>query len=183
MIVVTAAIIEKDGLVLAARRGKGKHLAGYWEFPGGKLKKGESPERCLARELKEEFDVETSVGPIFAENTHKYDEKTIRLLAYLVTHNKGNFKLIDHDKLLWLAPEDLSTVNWAPADIPLVEKYQLIKSTQSYYSKNAQAYAAETISLDLSEQYQPFLTNLKAGGHILEMGCGSGRDSCEFIHC
>ena len=124
MIIVTAAIIEKDGLVLTARRGKGKHLAGYWEFPGGKLEKGESPEVCLARELKEEFDVETSVGTFFAESIHNYDGKMVKLLAYLVTHDKGDFKLIDHDKVLWLSPQELGSINWAPADVPLVEKYQ-----------------------------------------------------------
>ena len=124
MIVVTAAIIEKDGLVLTARRGKGKHLEGYWEFPGGKLECDESPEQCLERELKEEFNVVVAVGPFFHENTHQYDEKTIRLLAYQVTHISGDFKLNDHDEILWLAPEDLGTVTWAPADIPLVKKYQ-----------------------------------------------------------
>lgn len=124
MIVVTAAIIEKDGLVLAARRRKGKHLAGYWELPGGKLETGESPEFCLVRELKEEFDVETTVGSFFGENIHNYNGKVVRLLAYQVTHNKGDFKLIDHDKILWLALDDLRSVKWAPADIPLVDNYQ-----------------------------------------------------------
>ena len=124
MIVVTAALIEKNGLVLAARRREGKHLAGYWEFPGGKLEKDESPEHCLARELKEEFDVETSVGAFFEENVHDYDGKIVRLLSYHVEHIQGEFKLIDHDKIDWLSPEGLGTLDWAPADIPLVEKYQ-----------------------------------------------------------
>lgn len=125
MIVVTAAIIEKNGLVLAARRREGKHLAGYWELPGGKLENGESPEHCLARELKEEFDVETSIGTFFEENVHDYGGgKIVRLLAYHVKHIKGEYKLIDHDKIEWLSPESLGTLRWAPADIPLVEKYQ-----------------------------------------------------------
>lgn len=130
MIIVTAAIIERDGLVLTARRSKGKHLEGYWEFPGGKLEPNESPEQCLERELKEEFNVVVSVGPFFHENTHQYDEKTVRLLAYQVTHISGDFKLNDHDKIHWLAPEDLGTVTWAPADIPLVKKYQSFKLSQ-----------------------------------------------------
>ena len=124
MITVTAGIIEKNGLVFAARRGEGRHLAGYWEFPGGKLENDESPEHCLARELKEEFDVETSVGQFFAESIHNYDGKVVKLLAYQVTHSKGDFKLIDHDKVVWLSPQELGSINWAPADIPIVEKYQ-----------------------------------------------------------
>jgi len=144
LIVVTAAIIESNGLVLAARRGKNKHLAGFWEFPGGKLESDESPEHCLARELKEEFDVEVSVGPFFDESTHYYGDKVVRLLAYQVTHNSGEFKLIDHDKILWLAPEDLGSVKWAPADIPLVDKYQSLKSAQKLNSVNAQPHRDET---------------------------------------
>ena len=142
MIVVTAAIIENAGLILAARRGKGKHLAGFWEFPGGKLENDESPENCLARELKEEFDVDVSVGAFFDESTHDYGDKVIRLLAYKVTLNSGELKLIDHDKIIWLAPEYLGSVKWAPADIPLVEKYQsaLLKE----HSVNAEPHCNET---------------------------------------
>lgn len=130
MIAVTAAIIETDGLVLTARSGKGKHVEGYWEFPGGKLERNESPEQCLERELKEEFNVVVSVGPFFFENTHQYEEKIVRLLAYEVAYISGDFNLNDHDKILWLAPKDLGTVTWAPADIPLVKKHQLLKLSQ-----------------------------------------------------
>ena len=121
-------------------------MAGYWEFPGGKLENGERPEFCLVRELKEEFDVETTVGQFFDENTHDYGDKVVRLLAYQVTHNSGEFKLIDHDKILWLTPEELGSVKWAPADIPLVEKYQSIYSTQKNHSESSEPHRAETVN-------------------------------------
>jgi len=124
LILVAAGIIEKNGLVFAARRGEGRHLAGHWEFPGGKIEEHESPKQCLIRELKEEFGVETSVGSFVAESIHNYDGETIKLLAYQVTHDKGDFKLVDHDKVVWLRPNELGSLNWAAADVPIVEKYQ-----------------------------------------------------------
>jgi mutator protein MutT len=124
LIPVTAAIIEKEGRILAARRGQGMHLAGYWEFPGGKLEEGESPEECLARELDEELGVVVRVEAFFAESMYDYGDKIVRLLAYRVSHVSGAFQPVDHDKLLWLAADELHTLMWAPADIPLVEKLQ-----------------------------------------------------------
>ena len=124
MIEVTAAIIEKNSLVLSARRKKGAHLAGFWEFPGGKIEKGETPEECLYRELEEEFHIDTRVGEFVGESIYDYGSKVIRLLAYKVEHLSGDFQLVDHDKLCWLTLDELTTVKWAPADIPLVEKYK-----------------------------------------------------------
>jgi mutator protein MutT len=121
LITVTAAVIKRDDQILAARRAKGKHLAGFWEFPGGKLEPNETPEQCLARELAEEFGIETRVGDFIGESIHDYGEKVIRLIAYEVAHLKGEFKLIDHDELKWLSLGDLHEIEWAPADIPLLE--------------------------------------------------------------
>lgn len=121
MITVTAAIIIKDGLILAARRKSGLHLAGFWEFPGGKLEKDEAPQTCLARELYEELGIEVEIGRFIGESLFEYPEKTIRLLGYITTHTGGDFTLIDHDEIKWLPPNLLSTLQWAPADIPLIE--------------------------------------------------------------
>ena len=74
-IIVTAAIMVKANKVFAARRNPGSHMAGFWEFPGGKIETGETPEACLVRELFEEFGIVTQVGIFFGENTHDYGAK------------------------------------------------------------------------------------------------------------
>jgi 8-oxo-dGTP diphosphatase len=120
---VTAAVIVKDSKVLAARRGPGKHLAGHWEFPGGKLEGFETPQHCLQRELVEEFAIESQIGAFIGESLYDYGSKIVRLLAYEVEHISGEFELIDHDELRWLNFDELFDVDWAPADIPIVELY------------------------------------------------------------
>jgi len=131
---VTAAIIVNDGKVFAARRKPGIHLAGFWEFPGGKLEEGETPEQCLARELQEEFTITTRVGAFVGESVFDYGTKVVRLMAYQVKHISGDFKLIDHDEMRWLAFDELDNVEWAPADIPLVEQYKKVISSSGTYS-------------------------------------------------
>ena len=118
---VTAAVLLKDDRFLAAKRSDGKHLAGHWEFPGGKIEAGETPEQCLKRELKEEFTIETEIGEFVAESIFDYGDKRIRLLAYKVKHVSGEFQLIDHDEIRWLPIEELDSLKWAPADIPIIE--------------------------------------------------------------
>lgn len=182
MINVTAAIIEKEGKVLAARRKPGSHLAGYWEFPGGKLEDGETPEQCLRRELAEEFQVDSNIGSFVGESIYDYGSKVIRLMAYLVEHVDGEFELIDHDDIRWLSFDELNEVNWAPADIPLVEQYKTFASTSEYYRTNAESYCDETIDFDLLDIYPRFLEHLPKKAHILDLGCGSGRDSRAFLN-
>lgn len=121
---VAAAIIEKDGFILAARKKTGLHLAGYWEFPGGKVEPGETPEECLCRELWEEFGVRCEIGGFVGESIYNYSNKVIKLLGYYATHCEGLFRLTDHDAILWLLPSELTGLRWAPADIPLVVKLQ-----------------------------------------------------------
>ena len=103
MLLVTAALIVTDGKILAARRASNRHLAGFWEFPGGKIETGESPEQCLARELSEEFEVESSIGEFFMESVYHYEEKSIKLLAYRVTLNSTIDTMNDHDQIFGLA--------------------------------------------------------------------------------
>jgi mutator protein MutT len=177
---VTAAVIVKGGKVLAARRGPGKHLEGYWEFPGGKLEENETPEECLERELTEEFSISSRVGAYIGESVYDYGEKVVRLLAYEVEHTAGNFELVDHDELRWLEINQLADVKWAPADIPLVEHYEARAKTVGYYSTNAIEYCEETSEFDVGDLYRPFLERLPPGAHILDLGCGSGRDSKAF---
>jgi 8-oxo-dGTP diphosphatase len=122
MIDVVAAILEnQNGEVLIARRKKGKKLAGYWEFPGGKIEKGESPEQCLIRELNEEIKIEIEVTEYVGENIHCYDEGAIRLLAFKGKITGGDIKLADHEEYVWIDLHDLKKVKLAPADIPFIE--------------------------------------------------------------
>ncbi|MGB9792769.1 MAG: (deoxy)nucleoside triphosphate pyrophosphohydrolase [Thermacetogeniaceae bacterium] len=120
-LIVTAAVIRDGKKVLIAQRQSG-HLAGKWEFPGGKLEPGESPEECLAREIKEELGIEVQVEGIFEVVYYEYEFGPILLLAYnckiLNTHgieqNNNNVK--------WLNIEELDYVDFAPADVPIVKK-------------------------------------------------------------
>tara|TARA_R110002110_G_scaffold415748_1_gene654844 strand:+ start:79065 stop:80048 length:984 start_codon:yes stop_codon:yes gene_type:complete len=180
VIEVTAAIIVKDGKVLAARRGPGKHLEGYWEFPGGKLEENESPESCLERELKEEFNIASTVGGYIGESVYDYGEKVVRLLGYEVQHTGGEFELVDHEELRWLKIDQLTDVTWAPADIPLVEQYEARARALGYYSTRAVEYCRETSEFVMGDLYRPFLKYLSPVAHILDLGCGSGRDSKAF---
>ncbi|KAA1189114.1 NUDIX domain-containing protein [Pseudohalioglobus sediminis] len=180
VIQVTAAVIVRDGKVLAARRGPGKHLEGYWEFPGGKLEENESPESCLERELAEEFSISSKIGEYIGESVYDYGEKVVRLLGYEVEHTAGKFELVDHDELRWLKMDQLTDVKWAPADIPLVEQYEAWARTAGYYSTSAVEYCRETSEFDIGDLYRPFLKHLSPVAHILDLGCGSGRDSKAF---
>ena len=120
MIGVTAGIIESGNKILIARRKKGLHLAGFWEFPGGKIEENESPESCLKRELSEELSVNVLVGAFFMDNIHKYGDKTILLKAYRCKIESGDLILKDHDKAEWVAISELSNYSFAPADIRFV---------------------------------------------------------------
>ncbi|MBT7951038.1 MAG: NUDIX domain-containing protein [Gammaproteobacteria bacterium] len=182
MIDVTAAIISKADKVLAARRRPGIHLAGYWEFPGGKLELGETPRECLLRELAEEFSITVNIGAFVGESVYDYGTKIVRLLAYQVEHVTGDFQLSDHDEIRWLSLNELDALKWAPADVSLIEQYKAHVSTSAYYDRNAQNYCNETLNFDMGELYKSFFENLTTGAHILDLGCGSGRDSRAFLN-
>jgi 8-oxo-dGTP diphosphatase len=119
---VVAAILFKDEKVLIAQRANSDPLAGLWEFPGGKVEAGESPEQSLIREMQEEFCINVEVGKFFASSVFNYDKGTIRLLAYLCTWIRGEIISTVHNDYLWAAINDLDKYTFAPADRPLVEK-------------------------------------------------------------
>jgi len=123
MIEVTAGIIEHHGKFLLARRKQGKHLEGYWEFPGGKIEDGESHKDCLQRELNEEFSIDVQVGNYVTETTHEYPEKTIKLIAYQVNYLAGEFQLTDHDMIAWVDLDEVENYKLAPADILILKDY------------------------------------------------------------
>ncbi|AGA69050.1 ADP-ribose pyrophosphatase [Desulfitobacterium dichloroeliminans LMG P-21439] len=119
---VTAAIIIIDGQVLIARRAPGEKHAGGWEFPGGKVEVGESPEECLRRELFEEFGVEVEVKEFVMESVYTYPQGSIRLLAYQVNILRGEPQLRVHDCYEWVNTDELLDYNLLPADVPIALK-------------------------------------------------------------
>ncbi|MBB3114553.1 8-oxo-dGTP diphosphatase [Paenibacillus phyllosphaerae] len=123
MIQVAAAIILNDeGRILIAKRKQGKSQGGLWEFPGGKLEEGESPEVCLIRELQEEMNINISPYAYFDTSDHRYGERQIQLIAYLATYVSGEIVLHDHDEYRWASILELAEFEFAPADIPFVAK-------------------------------------------------------------
>ena len=123
MIHVTAAILRNaSNQILIARRPPGKNLAGYWEFPGGKIEENESPEESLKRELKEEMNITVEVGKQLGETTHAYDTFTVHLMFYETNLLSGDIQLKEHDRMAWVAAEELMDYPMAPADLPMIEK-------------------------------------------------------------
>lgn len=121
MIEVTAGVVQRSGLFLIARRAPGKSLEGYWEFPGGKVEIGETHEACLARELKEELDLDVTVGEYIGESVSGEGEKQIRLIAYAARTEQETITSNDHDLLKWISIYEFGDYNFAPADIPIIE--------------------------------------------------------------
>jgi 8-oxo-dGTP diphosphatase len=124
IITVTAAVLEKGGKILIARRKRGHRLADKWEFPGGKLEEGETPEECLRREMMEEFGVDVAVGEFVGRSHHVYPHGEIDLLAYRVTHLGGNYQLHDHEEIRWVYPADLADHDLSEADVPIARILQ-----------------------------------------------------------
>ena len=122
---VTAAIIQRDedGRILIAQRGIPSRLAGKWEFPGGQIKSGEDLVTCLEREIWEELGIRISVGEPFHAVLHDYGAHgTIRLNSFFCTIVEGEPKASVHADLRWVVPRELLAYDFAPADIPIVER-------------------------------------------------------------
>lgn len=124
MLIVTCAVIKKDDKIFIARRNPDLKLGGSWEFPGGKLEKGETTEECIVREMNEEFGITTKVNSFLGRNLYDYNNKTINLLAYHVEWLSGEMLPIDHDATAWVAPENLSKYNLTPGDVPFIKLIQ-----------------------------------------------------------
>ncbi len=95
-------------------------MGGYWEFPGGKIEDGETPEVCLKRELEEELGIIVKVGDFYMENEHYYGEKGILLKAYFCDLISGDIILNDHDKVEWAEKSEFDNFEFAPADVPFI---------------------------------------------------------------
>lgn len=118
---VVAAIIVKDGRVFATQRGYGEFKDG-WEFPGGKVEVGESPEEALKREILEELDTEVDVGKLLGTIEWDYPTFHLSMDCFVCSIVRGDLHLREHEAARWLSREQLDEVGWLPADIQLIPK-------------------------------------------------------------
>lgn len=119
---VVGAVIMENRKILCAQRGSTKTLACKWEFPGGKIDEGESPQEALKREITEEMHCEVEVGEQVEHTVYEYDFGIVHLTTFYCKLIEGEPVLTEHVSIKWLLPNELSTLDWAPADIPAIEK-------------------------------------------------------------
>ena len=118
---VVAAIIIKNGEVFATQRGYGDFKGG-WEFPGGKIDAGETPEEALIREIKEELDTEVEVIELLDTVEYDYPNFHLSMDCFICSIKSGDLVLKEHEAAQWLTKETLGSVNWLPADLGLIDK-------------------------------------------------------------
>lgn len=119
---VTAGLLQQDGMVLITKRPVGSHLAGYWEFPGGKQEAGETLEECLVREMKEELGVNVRAGKRLLTVNHEYENRIISLYLFQCTHLGGELKPLACEEIRWVHPEDLTQYRFPPPDEKIIER-------------------------------------------------------------
>ncbi len=119
---VVAGLVFRDGRLLITQRRAGSHLAGLWEFPGGKLDPGEDWIPALHRELREELAIAVEVGPLVEELTHAYPEKTVRLRFYRCDWKEGEPQALDCAALAWVGPDEFGRYEFPAADGRLLER-------------------------------------------------------------
>ena len=128
LLVSAAALVDRDGRILVAQRPAGKHLAGTWEFPGGKVEPGEAPESALVRELQEELGIDTHESCLapcgFA--SHSYDDFHLVLLLFAIRKWTGTPHGRDGQAVKWVRPADLFSLDMPPADRPLLGLIQAV---------------------------------------------------------
>ena len=118
---VVAAIIIKDGHVFATQRGYGE-WQGWWEFPGGKMEAGESPQEALRREIKEELDADVSVGELLETVEWDYPNFHLTMHCFVCSLLSESLHLNEHEAAAWLTHETLRSVKWLPADVEVLER-------------------------------------------------------------
>lgn len=121
-IYVVGAVIVEDEKILCAQRGLTKALPLKWEFPGGKIEDGESPQEALQREINEEMHCKIHIGEEIDYTAYEYDFGIVHLTTFYCKLIEGIPILTEHVSIKWLYPNELASLDWAPADIPTIEK-------------------------------------------------------------
>lgn len=117
---VVAAVIRSEDKIFATQRGYGTYKD-YWEFPGGKIEAGETPEEALKREILEELDTEIAVGDLITIVDYDYPEFHLHMHCFWADICKGNLLLKEHEAARWLSKDELLSVGWLPADLEIIE--------------------------------------------------------------
>ena len=120
-LVVTAAILERNGRILVTRRHPGTHLEGVWEFPGGKCEPGETLAQCLARELEEELGIAATIGPEVFTTSHAYDDRVVEL-HFMACASDDEPKPLLGQEMQWVARAQLQALEFPPADAELIAR-------------------------------------------------------------
>lgn len=121
-IAAVAGVLRRDGAFLAVRRPEGKVMAGYWEFPGGKIEPGETPLEALRRELEEELGITDIAAEFWRTVIHTYAHGRVTLHVFLVDAFRGEPAPLENQELVWTPPAGAAELNFLPADLPLLRR-------------------------------------------------------------
>ena len=125
---VVGAVILDDDKIFCAQRSVNMTLPLMWEFPGGKIEKGELPEDALKREIKEELNIDIDIITFICEASHEYDFGIVNFKSFLCKTNEvKNIQLLEHNDSKWLSVDDLFSLDWAPVDIPTLNEIVKLK--------------------------------------------------------
>lgn len=119
---VVGAVVVDNGKVLSAQRSQSMSLPGMWEFPGGKIEQGETPRDALVREMQEELLCTVEIGDEVASTRHEYDFGFVTLTTFYSRLVDGTPRLTEHSEIRWIDAAELDSVEWAPADVPAVQR-------------------------------------------------------------
>lgn len=119
---VVGAVVVRDGTILSAQRSPYMSLPGMWEFPGGKVEAGETPQQALRREMEEELLCTVEIGEHVETTSHEYDFGIVTLTTFYATLIANEPRLTEHSEIRWIPPQQLKSVEWAPADVPAVDR-------------------------------------------------------------
>jgi len=120
---VTCAIISLNDKILVVQRGKNMTLPFKWEFPGGKIEKGETEQECIIREIKEELNIEIQVTSRLSPSIYDYPGFRIRLIPFTANYVSGEIRLMEHNQFRFLKKDELKDLDWSEADFPILKEF------------------------------------------------------------